>query len=146
MEHVVHMACIAAREFHEGQKYGDHDYYTYHLHGVANVALHQHDGQVRLDWLHATALLHDIIEDTPCSVQTLIDFAFPQPIIDAVVLLTKEEGYKPVEYLKRVKAKPLARAVKIADAHFNLSNSLMEHDEAARRRVIKYLDYIAYLK
>jgi (p)ppGpp synthase/HD superfamily hydrolase len=68
-----------------------------------------------------TAFLHDILEDTPLSSKTLSDMGFPDRIVEAVLLLTRFDHDPYMDYLKGIKANPIARAVKIADMKHNLS-------------------------
>lgn len=72
--------------------------------------------------LQTIAILHDILEDTSETVDTLYEAGITdKEVLDAIVAITKtkEENYK--DYLKRVKNNPLARLVKLADINDNTS-------------------------
>ena len=80
----------------------------------------------------AVAWLHDVLEDTTMTVETLREHQMPAEVIAGVITLTKngEIGYE--EYLLRVKADPVARKVKVADMLANLS------DHPTERQIVKY--------
>jgi (p)ppGpp synthase/HD superfamily hydrolase len=61
------------------------------------------------------AVLHDVLEGTPVTEEYLRNHQYPDPVVDAVVCLTrkKEETYK--SYIKRCGSNSLARRVKHAD-------------------------------
>lgn len=66
------------------------------------------------------ALLHDVIEDTDVTTEQLLDEGISPEVVEAVKLLTrydKDEDY--FEYVRRLKANPVAAAVKRADLIHN---------------------------
>lgn len=71
------------------------------------------------------ALLHDVIEDHPedYSFEYLEQQGFPKPIVDAIRLLTHQEGVSYLDYVKAIKPNPIARRVKIADLKHNMDIS-----------------------
>lgn len=119
---------------------------------VASIAALAHKGQFRRDGIteyiehprnvaekvkgdekaEMVAWLHDIIEDTNETVETLKDKEVPQDVIEAVVALTKLKDEEYDEYLSRVKQNELAVKVKIADMLHNLS------DSPTKRQIKKY--------
>ena len=127
-----------AQDYHEGQTYGKHDYYAYHLVGVAHMVKDFSDDPDAV----TAAILHDILEDTDCTASVLAYNGIPTRVIEAVVLLTKTKGYDKDEYLDRIARNPLAKAVKMADSTFNLKNSLKS---GSRKRVAKYCYYLTRL-
>ena len=64
------------------------------------------------------ALLHDVVEDTDISLAQLAEI-FPREVIDALALLTRENGTDYYEYVARIKDNPIARTVKLADLTHN---------------------------
>jgi len=80
----------------------------------------------------ATAWLHDVLEDTAETPETLRAAALPESVIHAVEVLTKTEGVSYDEYLLGVRQNWIARKVKIADMLHNLS------DAPTDRQIIKY--------
>lgn len=73
--------------------------------------------------LICVALLHDIVEDTDVTIQTLIDLGFDQTIVDAIDAITKRKGESYADYLDRVKKNDLARKVKLEDLLHNMDLS-----------------------
>ena len=70
------------------------------------------------------ALLHDTIEDTNITEQDLIDYGFPNEIVEAVKLLTHNKNVPYMDYVAKIKDNELARKVKIADLTHNSDLSL----------------------
>ena len=68
------------------------------------------------------ALLHDVVEDTEVTLEDLRK-DFPEEVVEAVRLLTHEEGVPDVEYLTAIKANPIALKVKLADNAHNADQS-----------------------
>lgn len=64
------------------------------------------------------ALLHDVVEDTPVTLEE-IQREFPSEIVEAVALLTHDPNTDYFAYVRRLKANPLARKVKLADLMHN---------------------------
>lgn len=86
------------------------------------------------------ALLHDVVEDTAVTFGEL-EKQFPREVADAVKLLTREEGEDYFEYIVKIKADPVAMAVKIADLKHNLDLSRLPEEmrtQAALERCKKY--------
>lgn len=70
----------------------------------------------------AVAALHDVIEDTPVTLDELrMGGFFPPHVIDAVDAITRRDDETYSEYITRVARNDLARTVKIADLRDNLS-------------------------
>jgi len=66
-----------------------------------------------------TALLHDVVEDSSITFADLEDAGFPQTVLDALKLLTHDDGSVYTEYIFRIKQNPLATKVKLADLRHN---------------------------
>ena len=64
------------------------------------------------------ALLHDVIEDTPVTFEDLAK-EFPKEVMDALLLLTHQEGTDYLEYVRAIRQNPNATAVKRADLAHN---------------------------
>lgn len=92
------------------------------------------------------ALLHDVVEDTDMTFDDLAREGFGENIIDALKLLTHDEGTPYFEYVKAIKQNPLAAAVKLADLKHNSTRSRMnvitDWDE---KRYQKYAEAIKML-
>ena len=85
------------------------------------------------------ALLHDVCEDSELTLADLQAQGFPQPILQAVDLMTHrpEDSYQ--QYIERLRPNLLARTVKLQDLKHNSDPSrLKEITEPDRRRFEKY--------
>mgnify|MGYP006921325630 CR=1 FL=1 len=87
------------------------------------------------------AYLHDILEDTACTVNVLAAL-FEDNIVHAIVAITRVQGEDKDDYLAKVRANRMARIVKIHDSLCNLRASVMRFDS---KRIRKYTEQIAYL-
>ncbi|MFG5918610.1 HD domain-containing protein [Sneathia vaginalis] len=92
------------------------------------------------------ALLHDTIEDTSITEQDLIDYGFPNEIVEAVKLLTHNKNVPYMDYVAKIKDNELARKVKIADLTHNSDLSrLKEITDKDKKRYEKYQKALLYL-
>ncbi|MFD5830506.1 phosphohydrolase [Lentzea sp. NPDC060358] len=83
-----------------------------------------------------TAVLHDVVEDTPVTAEALLDRGCPAAVVDAVVALSHLPEEPQEDYLRRVAANPLALTVKHADIADNTSPARMAQlDDATRERL-----------
>ncbi len=64
------------------------------------------------------ALLHDVVEDTAVTMEDLRK-DFPEEVIRVLTLLTHREDQDYFEYVRAVKADPIAVKVKLADLAHN---------------------------
>jgi (p)ppGpp synthase/HD superfamily hydrolase len=120
-----------ALKAYQGQK--DKAGKTYILHPLRIMAQMQTEAEM------ATALLHDVIEDSDYSAEDLLAEGIPKNIVEAVELLSKQAGDNYEDFIDRVLANPLAAKVKKADIEDNINilrlNSVTEKD---LQRVAKY--------
>ena len=75
--------------------------------------------------MQIVAILHDTIEDTHVTSDTLYRAGFSHDIIMAVEAISKREGETNMDYWKRVRENELAKAVKLHDIAHNTSPSRM---------------------
>lgn len=82
-----------------------------------------HDDEARM-----AAILHDVVEDSEFTFDTLRCLGYPESVVKAVECLTKrpEEKNDYPAFIKRVKTNPIARRVKIADIEDNLDVRRLE--------------------
>ena len=66
------------------------------------------------------ALLHDVVEDSPWTLEQLRAEGFPEAVILAVDRVTRREGEPYQAVIERAGADPLARRVKLADLEDNI--------------------------
>jgi len=92
------------------------------------------------------ALLHDTVEDTDITFETLSELGFPKEIIDALKLLTHNKEVPYMEYIKEIKKNKLATKVKCADlAHNSTVSRLDVVDNKVLQRVKKYFKALVFL-
>jgi len=92
------------------------------------------------------AWLHDVVEDTDMTLEDIRLAGFGIVICNALRLLTHDKSVPYMDYVRKIAENPIARAVKIADLQDNMNISrLPEVDDAARRRLAKYLEAYSYL-
>ena len=116
-----------------------------------DIAIKAHEGQVRWDGApyithpvsiasrfkddrhKATALLHDVIEDTKVTAQDLRDAGMPEDIINAVLMVTRKEGENYFDFICRIAGydsnedrlpdwQIMAMRVKVADLNDNMES------------------------
>ncbi len=86
-----------------------------------------------------TAVLHDTVEDTALTLQTLKDEGFSNEIIEAIDALTRRKDETYAQFIQRLKPQPLARRVKLADIEHNLDVRRLSHlNEDDLKRFGKY--------
>lgn len=68
------------------------------------------------------ALLHDVVEDSDVTIEDIAAL-FPAEVTDAVRLLTHDENVPYLDYVRALRANPLARTVKLADLAHNSDES-----------------------
>lgn len=91
------------------------------------------------------ALLHDVLEDSDYTLEDLVFLSSKQK--QALVLLTHERGEPYFDYIVKIKANPLARAVKLSDLKQNSDlNRLKVVTEKDEQRRIKYQKAIGILE
>lgn len=73
------------------------------------------------------AVLHDVVEDTPITLDDLRAAGFSPAVLTAVDALTKRPGETRLQAAARAAADPVARAVKLADNAENLDLSRIEN-------------------
>src|SRR5215468_10412999 len=134
-------AIALAAGWHRGQRYPSLTGEPFILHPL-RVML-----QVNSDDARIVAVLHDVLEDTACSVVDLRRAGYAERVIEALDRMTRRdcEAYEP--YIERIAEDPLARQVKLADLKDNLANNRRLAGVWARRdvqeRITRYEGAIA---
>jgi (p)ppGpp synthase/HD superfamily hydrolase len=75
------------------------------------------------DAARVVAVLHDVVEDTPVTPESLAAEGFATEIVAAVEALTRRRGESRMAAAARAAANPLTRRVKLADNADNLDLS-----------------------
>ena len=83
------------------------------------------------------ALLHDTVEDTDVTIEQLRQ-EFPPAVVDAIRLLTHEEGVEYFDYVRAIKKNPIAVKVKLADLAHNSDPTRVSNQGNAEKRRAKY--------
>lgn len=140
-------AIVIAQKAHEGQFRRDGTTpYIQHPIAVANIAsvryATQFYGRQDTGFFYkaaSVAHLHDALEDSTETEESLRAAGISEEVIIAVKALTKLEGETYREALVRAKANELARFVKVCDMMANLL------DSPTPRQIEKYTDGLKFL-
>jgi hypothetical protein len=108
LEHAI----LLAAQAHRGQR--DKAGAPYILHPLRMMLRMQTDAE------KMTAVLHDVVEDTPWTLEGLRAEGFPEEVLEAVDHLTQREGESYDDFTRRAASHPVARRVKIADLEDNM--------------------------
>ena len=130
-EPAIEDAILLAARAHRGQvdKAGE----PYILHPL-RVMLRLKDEADRI-----AAVLHDVIEDTGITEESLRDQGYSEEVLGALDALTRRQGESYADFIERVAGNPLARRVKLADLADNLDASrLLEITPKDRERLARY--------
>lgn len=93
------------------------------------------------------ALLHDVIEDSPMTLNHLREKMISEEIIEAVDVLTKRNNESYEDYIKRIYKNKIAKEVKIADLEDNMDLTRLESiTDKDVKRIRKYHLYWSILK
>lgn len=103
--------------------------------------------QMKTENTVVTALLHDIMEDTPLTLAWLREQGFPEEILEALTLLRREDDMPYMEYIQRLQDNEIAYQVKLEDLKHNSDISRMDKlDDRDKKRLKKYKEALAYLE
>ena len=84
------------------------------------------------------ALLHDIVEDTPCTFEEL-ESMFSKEVVGAIRLMTHEDDDDYFSYIERLSSNRIASMVKISDLKHNSDESRLNNiTEKDIKRNLKY--------
>lgn len=139
---MLNQAIILATTKHADQRdKGGQPYILHPLRVMLNSSLTTNEERI-------VAVLHDVIEDTDCSSEVLLEQGFTSEIIAAIEAITHLEKESQKDYLSRVKANPLAMTVKLADIADNLTPARLDQlpPTEHERLTEKYNTALAYLQ
>ena len=142
--------------FKDKKDKGGNDY-IFHLYAVAN-AVNAESARENIDYssdeyefykkAYYVALLHDILEDTECTEEELIEIGCDAEMIEAIKAITRlksEQFY--YHFIKRVSENPIATLVKIYDLENNMDvRRLNVFGDYEMKRLKKYWYSWKYLK
>lgn len=72
-------------------------------------------------WCIITALMHDVLEDSPYTIKDLYEIGFDPYVVDACALMNHVKGVKYYEYIINLSKNKVATCVKLADLMDNLN-------------------------
>lgn len=124
-------AILLAAQAHRGQR--DKNGQPYILHPLRLMLA------VSGEAARTVAVLHDVVEDTPVTLDDLRAAGFTEAVVAAVDHLTRRAGESYEAFIQRLKPHPLAREVKRADLRDNMDVlRLSAIDEPAVARLRRY--------
>ncbi|HBL25927.1 MAG TPA: GTP pyrophosphokinase [Acidobacteria bacterium] len=93
------------------------------------------------------AVLHDVVEDTPWTLERLREEGFSEAVVTAVDALSRRTGETYEKFVARAALHPIGRVVKRADLEDNMDLSRLPHHptEADRARLERYRRALAVL-
>ena len=116
---------------HKGQKEKDGSPYVLHPIRLM-LSLDSNDARI-------AALLHDVVEDTPVTIDELHSEGFSGTVLEAVGLLTHLDHDDYDTYVEKLSRNPVARQVKLADLTDNMNiKRLPDVREKDLQRLSKY--------
>lgn len=128
---LTNMAMRIAYDAHKNQMDKSGVPYVFHPFHLAEQMETEHEIIV--------ALLHDVVEDSDYTLEDLQKAGFPEDVLEAVALLTRDEKTSYEDYIGKIKRNKLAKTVKMADLRHNSDVTRLETaDEHTIRRMKKY--------
>jgi (p)ppGpp synthase/HD superfamily hydrolase len=109
---LIEQSLKIALEAHAGQK--DKAGWPYVLHPIRMML--KMDSEIGM----AAALLHDVLEDSNFTAETLREEGIPPEVVEAVLCLTRQENEPYEDFIERAAKNPIARKVKKADLEDNI--------------------------
>ncbi len=82
------------------------------------------------------ALLHDVIEDTDYTIDDIRAQGFPEEIVEAVKVLTRDKSIYYLDYIALVKENPIAKRVKLKDLEHNSDPTRLANIKDIEKRAI----------
>ncbi len=116
--------------------------------GGAPYIIHPLRVMLRVNGIEAqvAAVLHDVVEDTPWTLDGLREAGFSDSVVIAIDHLTRREGEDYLDFVRRAARDPIAAVVKRADLEENSDLSrLPTVTERDRQRLERYRLALAIL-
>lgn len=96
-------------------------------------------GKLSTEFEQMAGVLHDVIEDSSHTIESLRAAGYPEGVLEALACLTRQQGESYEQFIERVQTNPLARRVKLADLEDNMNiRRLPDMTEEDLARVKKY--------
>lgn len=90
--------------------------------------------QMTDEYSTCAALLHDVVEDTPITLDELSE-NFPEEVINALRLLTHRKEVDYFDYVCAIKNNTIATAVKLADLRHNMDETRLAGSEISQEEI-----------
>ncbi|MDO8335912.1 MAG: HD domain-containing protein [Candidatus Saccharibacteria bacterium] len=133
-----------ALEVHAGQRYGDREYF-HHTDEVAALASALGYNAIVV----ATCHLHDSVEDTEETPESLLARNMPLIVVEGVQAVSSFDGEEMEPKIRRARSHPIGHATKFCDSSRNFATSVSAPyvftTEKTERFAKKYSDYLARL-
>lgn len=127
------IAELVAQKAHDGQFRRDGK--TPYINHIKDVV-----SRVESEDEKIVAWLHDTVEDTEVTFDDLAGLGLSPIVLEAIIAMTKPDGgVSYIEYLKGVKASPLATRVKLADIASNMSDKPTDHQIQKYTKALEFL-------
>ncbi len=127
-------AIILAADSHRGQVYPSPKPEPYICHPLRVMSA------MRSDRDRLVAVLHDVVEDTSVTLESLERAGYAPDVLSAIGCLTRRPDENYETYIERVAANEIACRVKLADLADNLANNRRLQETAeTRARIGRYL-------
>ena len=131
MEMFTKAVVFASQKHREQTRKDGKTPYFYHLMAVAEIVKDAgYDIKTQI-----TAFLHDTLEDTDATESEILEFG--PDVLEAVKLLTREEGIDESQYVAGILANKMATAVKNADKMHNVYEASYCNDKTWGRKYIE---------
>ena len=89
------------------------------------------------------AVMHDIVEDTPVTIEQLRGRGFSNTVIDGVELVTHRDDVTYEDYIVAIKRNSIATEVKLADLKDNTSlNRTLYREKTSSRDCVRIQKYL----
>lgn len=120
------------KKAHNGQFYGNKPYWTHPVQ-VAETGKKKFKNEFTHD-AYIIALIHDVIEDTKYDENDLKTIGFPDRIIDAVKLCTKDKSLSYAKNIQRIidSGNRVAMMVKWSDNYVNYTGDKSDWEPSKR--------------
>ncbi len=117
-------------EKHKGQMRMGGAEYSSHPIAVSELI----KGKLLSEEMVLAALFHDLLEDTDATEEEILNLS-NRNVLEAIILLTKRDGYEISEYISKISNNIIARNVKLADRIHNLQSAVVANDQFKKKYI-----------
>ena len=113
LKNQLDIAIELAANLHKGQRDRSNEIYVFH---PIRIMMKMETYEEKI-----VAILHDVVEDTDCTLEMLQNKLENLTVVEAIDAITRKEEEDYFDYIERVRKNSLAKKVKTADLIDNLS-------------------------